>query len=189
MDNTWIIYTSDHGEMLGDHRCSHKGVFYESSLNIPLIIRPPKGMKGWQSKALTDQLDVVESMMEIAEAPCLEGEFRSSLVSKVLDGPDAPEAQIGKDAVFSEVYLFSMVRDDKFKMTINTVSREPLEFYDMEQDPKELRNLVEDPSYEQIRSKLMDEYLSGLLDKLDQAKVKVYQDTLAADPHLGGWKS
>ena len=39
MDNTWIIYTSDHGEMLGDHRLVQKVVFYEGSLNIPLIIR------------------------------------------------------------------------------------------------------------------------------------------------------
>jgi len=189
MDNTWIIYTSDHGEMLGDHRLSHKGVFYEGALNIPLIIRPPGGNKGWKSQALTDQLDVVESMLDIAGAAPLDGGYRSSLIPKVMDGPDAPGAQEGKDTVFSEVYLYSMVRNDKFKMAVNTVTREPLELYDMEQDPRELRNLVEDSAYEQVRSELMDGYLNGLLDHLDQSKVKIYQDTLAADPHLGGWKS
>ena len=43
-----------------------------------------------------------------------------------------------------------MVRNDKFKMAVNTVTREPLELYDMEQDPRELRNLIEDSAYDQV---------------------------------------
>ena len=35
MDNTWVVYTSDHGEMLGDHRLCQKVVFYEGALNVP----------------------------------------------------------------------------------------------------------------------------------------------------------
>ena len=189
MDNTWIIYSSDHGEMLGDHRCRHKSVFYEGALNIPLCIRPPGGTDGWQSRALTDQLDLVETMTEIAGAETLEGgEYRSSLVDKVLNGPNAPGAQEGKEVVFSEVELSSMVRDDRYKMNVDTLTREPLELYDMDEDPKELNNLVEDPAYQEMRSRLMNNHLNGLLDKLDKTKVKIYQDTLAADPARGGWK-
>ena len=76
MDNTWIIYTSDHGKMLGDHRCNHKSVFYEGALTIPLCIRPPAGTDGWQARGLTDQLDLVETMLDIADAETLDGRSR-----------------------------------------------------------------------------------------------------------------
>ena len=40
LENTWIIYSSDHGEMAGDHRLSHKGVFYDMAVRVPLVVRP-----------------------------------------------------------------------------------------------------------------------------------------------------
>ena len=44
LDNTWIIYTADHGEMMGDHWMLWKMLFYEQSATVPLIVRPPAGM-------------------------------------------------------------------------------------------------------------------------------------------------
>jgi arylsulfatase A-like enzyme len=43
IENTWIIFTSDHGEMLGDHGLGSKSVFFEGSAHVPLIVRPPGG--------------------------------------------------------------------------------------------------------------------------------------------------
>ncbi|MFW9882736.1 MAG: sulfatase, partial [Candidatus Thorarchaeota archaeon] len=68
LDNTWIIYNSDHGEMLGDHFMSHKLVFYEGAIHVPLIIRPPGGINGWFCKGLTDHLDITTSLLNIAGA-------------------------------------------------------------------------------------------------------------------------
>ncbi len=188
MDNTWIVYTSDHGEMLGDHRLSHKSVFYEGALNIPLIIRPPKGEKGWKTKGLTDHMDIVESLLDIADAAPMEAGHGASLIPKIKAGPDTPDAQKGKEVVFSEVGRFSMVRNERYKMTVDVTTRNPVELYDMEQDPDELRNLVEDPAYDKVRTELFDDHLSGLLDNLNEEKFKEFQDTLAANPNLGGWK-
>ena len=187
MDNTWIIYTSDHGEMLGDHHCSHKSVFYESALHIPLLIRPPGGTKGWRSSALTDQFDLVDTMLEIAEAPVLQdaAEYRTSLVSKVMDGEGASEAQKGKDVLFSEVRLFSMVRNDRYKLSVDSVTREPTELYDMVEDPREVHNRVEDPELAHVRTELLEKHLGGLLDTLNEDKLKTYQDALADNPNRG----
>ena len=139
LDNTWIIYTSDHGEMLGDHRCRNKALFYEGALNVPLCIRPPGGVAGWRSGALTDHLDVVETMLDIAGAETLDGsEYRSSLCEKVLSERNASDAERGKHVAFSEVRLFSMVRDDRYKLAVDSLTREPLELYDMSLDPNEL---------------------------------------------------
>ena len=42
LENTWIIYTSDHGEMGGDHGMMSKCVLYESAVRVPLLVRPPR---------------------------------------------------------------------------------------------------------------------------------------------------
>ena len=190
LDDTWVIYTSDHGEMLGDHRCRNKALFYEGALTVPLCIRPPGGVTGWRTSALTDHLDVVETMLEIVDAATLDGEeLRSSLVSKIANGAAAEDAHVGKDVAFSEVRLFSMVRSDQYKLTVDSLTREPLELYDMASDPEELKNLVDDPALEGVRKDLIEGHLNGLLDRLDHEKVQKYQSTLKTNPNRGGWRA
>ena len=176
MDNTWIIYTSDHGESLGDHRLSHKMVFYESSINVPCIIRPPDKVKGWKNRGLTDHLDVAATLIDIAGARPLDGSDGRSLLPQVEAGSEAPGAQQGKKVVFSEVNGFSMVLSERYKMAIDSRTRQPAELYDMVNDPNELRNLVNDPSLEKVRRELFDEHLSQLLSHFDEAKFKVFEE-------------
>lgn len=74
--------------MLGDHGCRNKALFYEAALRVPLVIRPPGGVAGEHSTALTDHLDLVLTMLEIAGADSLFGkDYRTSLVDKTLEGP------------------------------------------------------------------------------------------------------
>lgn len=176
LDNTWIVYTSDHGEMLGDHRLNHKMAFYEGALNIPCIIRPPGGIKGWRSAALTDQLDVAASLLDIASARPLEGSDGRSLIPQVKASLDDPAAQQGKEVIFSEIMGYSMVRDERYKMAVNSRTRQAVELYDMVNDPNELRNLAEDPSLEKVRNDLLEKHLNRLLGHLDEEKLKVYED-------------
>ncbi len=146
MDDTWIIYTSDHGEMLGEHRLQQKAVFYESAINVPLIVRPPGGTGKWKAEGLTNHLDTGATLLDAAGADPIEDSPGNSLIPKILAGPDAPDAHRGEDVVFSEVGELrpccSMARDEQYKMTMDTSSKQPLELYDMVNDPRELRNLV-----------------------------------------------
>jgi len=167
LDNTWIIYNSDHGEMLGDHMMSHKIVFYEGALRIPCIFRPPGGTNGWESQGLTDHLDIAASLIDIAGAKPLEGSDGQSLIPKINEGRNGKKAQEGKDAVFSEVHGFSMVRTPRYKMAVKSNSRRPVELYDLKNDPSELINLVKDPKYKSIRQELMERYLNRLLAHMD----------------------
>lgn len=180
MDNTWIIYTSDHGEMLGDHRLQQKAVFYEGALNVPLIVRPPGGTRRWKADGLTDHIDVSATLLEAAGAKPLEDSPGNSLVPKILAGPDAAGAQKGKDVVFSEVGELgpycSMARDEQYKMTIDSSTRQPLELYDMVNDPRELRNLVNEPSLESLRKRFLDEHFGQLLASQDKEKLKIFQE-------------
>ncbi|MBL7174465.1 MAG: sulfatase-like hydrolase/transferase [Desulfobacteraceae bacterium] len=176
IDNTWIVYNSDHGEMLGDHRMSHKIVFYEGALRIPCIFRPPGGVQGWKSAALTDQIDIAASLIDIASARPLEGSDGRSLISQIQGGPEGPEAQKGKDVVFSEVYGFSMVSDERYKLTVQSETLRPVEMFDLENDPDELKNLVNDPSLESVRKELLDKHLRYLVNHMDEKKYKIFKD-------------
>jgi choline-sulfatase len=176
MENTWIVFSSDHGEMLGDHGLIAKKVFYEGALNIPLIIRPPGGIKGWQSNGLTDHLDIGATLLDVTGAvPYKESDGRS-LVPLISGGPEAPNAQVHKEAVLSEMGLppmaYSMVRTDRYKMSVNTMTRQPLDLYDMEEDPKELHNLVDNPSLKVVRDELLSGHLNRLLSRMNSSGLK-----------------
>ena len=164
-----MIYNSDHGEMLGDHMLYNKIVFYDASVRVPLILRPPGGSRGWQTGALTDVIDVVASVVDIADATPLQTDGQS-LVSQVQAGVDAEGAQRGKDAVISEVLGHTMVFDGRYKLGVESVSERPVELYDVEADPEELNNLVEDAGLESVRQDLIETHIGPLRDRFDRDK-------------------
>ena len=175
LDNTWIVYSTDHGENLGDHRLNQKVVFFESAIHIPLIIRPPGGVEGWQSSALTDLLDVVATFQEITGAKSLEKCEGISLLSKINAGPTGPEAQKGKDVIFSEVLGHSMVFDGRYKLAANAGNSELVELIDLKEDPQELSNKIDDPSLLEIRNTLFEKYLKPFLEKTDPKKLSEHE--------------
>ncbi len=165
LDNTWIIYNSDHGEMLGDHMMSHKIVFYEGALRIPCIFRPPGGIKGWKCNILTDHLDIAASLIDIAGAKTLNKSDGRTLIPQIEEGPNGHDVQRGKDAIFSEVHGFSMVRTKRYKLAVKSNNRRPSELYDLKEDPNELTNLVKEPSYNSVLQELLENYLNNLLER------------------------
>ena len=175
MDDTWIVYTSDHGEMLGDHRFCQKSLFYEGALNVPLIVRPPGGIRSWTARGLTDHFDISATLLDVADASHSGADYGISLRSKVESGPESADAQQGKGVVFSEVNLYSMARTERYKMTIDSLTRLPLDMYDMENDPNELRNLVDEPRLSGLRDRFLTDYFSHLLANLNEAQLRVYQ--------------
>ncbi|MDE0191011.1 MAG: hypothetical protein OXQ90_06610, partial [Gammaproteobacteria bacterium] len=77
---------------------------------------------------------------------------------------------------FSEVNLYSMARTERYKMTIDSLTRKPLELYDMGDDPQELFNLVDEPRLSGVRDRFLKDYFDHLLAKVNEAQLKVYQD-------------
>jgi choline-sulfatase len=172
MENTWIVYNSDHGDNLADHFLTQKVVFYESALKIPLIIRPPGGIPGWKSTALCDHLDVAASLIGMANGKPLEKSDGWSLVPQILAGEDSPRANEGKEVIFSEVVGYSMVFDGRYKLTVEAESQNPVEMFDLQKDTKELINCVNHPGYETVRQQLLENHLSKLRQRLDISALK-----------------
>ena len=198
-DNTWVIYHSDHGEMLGDHMLSHKLVFYESASRVPCIIRPPDNTDmavGWNSTALTDTLDVVATLIDIAGAEPLANADGQSLLPKITKGAQDPGANTGKEYVISEVIGFVMIKNEDYKLSVNlnkgnttgfwgvvTNSEkavDPVEMYDLQNDPDELRNVVADPKYDQARKELLAQLDAYFEKRLDKEKLQTYLNSTKA---------
>lgn len=160
LDNTWIVYGSDHGEMLGDHYLAQKGLFYESAVRVPLIIRPAGGIPGWRCNGLVDQLDVTATIQEIAGLDNGSEHGRSLVYESSADPLDL-DAQAGKDLVVSETWGFGMIFDGRFKLVLSAASARAVELYDLKEDPQEVINRVRDPAFKRIKRDLKKLYVSA----------------------------
>lgn len=169
LDNTAIIFWSDHGEMLCDKGRLHKTVFYEESVHVPLIIRPPKMENpGRVSKSIVSLVDIFPTLLDIAGCEPKEECFGRSLMPLFSD----LNATIN-DAVFSEIQTMmhhdghlkfrTMAFDGRFKMVVDNTGT-PLKLYDLAEDPEEAVNLVGKKETEETISHLRDLMLDWYLN-------------------------
>ncbi len=154
-DNTVVIFTSDHGDMLGDHGLVYKQCFYEQCVRAPLIVSSPRFKPG-RTEALVESIDLFNTICELAGAWPGEGRQGRSLVSLLADG-DA--RRVHRSSVFSENYFGRMVRHKDHKM-VYYPGKPYGELYDLRNDPLEQENLwdalKETPVAHQLRSHLLE---------------------------------
>lgn len=90
-DNTIVVLTADHGEMMGSHGLMAKHVWYEESIGVPFIIRWPEQIKPMQTDALLSTVDIMPTLLTIAglEIPrTVEGEDMTSVLTGSGEGPE-----------------------------------------------------------------------------------------------------
>ena len=87
-----------------------------------------------------------------------------------------------RNYAFSEVEsYYSMARDERYKMTVDSAGRVPVELYDMLEDPRELTNRVDDPGHKTVRERFLDEAFTEL--GFDDTNLDAFRDRLAAGPY------
>ncbi len=134
-DNTYVFYTSDHGEMLGDHGLYQKSVFYEPAVRVPLLAVGP-GIPQAESGALVEMSDLHPTLLELAGvSPRIPLDARS--LWPVLRDPAASH----RINTLSQLTSARCLRTDHYKL-IDNINDRP-ELYDLQEDPTEGRNLAE----------------------------------------------
>lgn len=151
LDNTWIVYTSDHGEMGGNHGLMSKCVMYEQAVRVPLIVRPPGGSAGRVVDALVEQFDVAATVREIAGAPDLPQGAGQSLLSCVRGGRPPDRA-----VSVSENWGFACFETAQYKLVIDEDALSPCQLFDLAEDPEEDHNLVAAPEVGAVLGELME---------------------------------
>jgi arylsulfatase A-like enzyme len=136
LDRTLIVYSSDHGEMLGDHSRWGKSIYYQPSVGIPLIVAGPVVRSGLVSDALVSLHDLTATFLEYAGcAPLPEMDSRS--LRPVLAG----ERSSHREIVCSGLDAWRMVFDGRYKLVEDDQAGTLL--FDLQEDPAELRNLAD----------------------------------------------
>ncbi|MYA88884.1 MAG: sulfatase-like hydrolase/transferase [Boseongicola sp. SB0662_bin_57] len=170
MNDTMIVFTSDHGDHLGDHWLADKGMFYESAVRIPLIIYDPRksadSMRGCAVDTLVESIDLFPTFAEATGGAVPRHRLEGESLLPILDG-DATDT--ARSAVFSEMdYAFietrsrlnlgvdratgRMVRTRHWKY-VHFDELEP-QLFDLNADPDEICDLGTDQAYAHVREEM-----------------------------------
>ncbi len=143
LENTLIVYASDHGEMLGDHGLMAKMCFYKSSVRIPMIIRPPGGCDGSVYEAPIQAFDMVATMLDAAGAEPMSCSSARSLIP-LLNGKDSKVRELAHSMIRMRPGLptWVAVSDGEHRLTYEKSTGECVELFDLTNDPEENDNLV-----------------------------------------------
>jgi choline-sulfatase len=137
LENTWIIWTSDHGEQLYDHGLFLKFCMYEESVHVPLTIAGP-GIPAGVETALVEHVDLFPTLCEVAGLDVPETCSGRSLLP-ILQSPGVVPPD-WRDRVYSQINDLEMVRSRDWKLV--TRAGKPVELYDLANDPGETNNRV-----------------------------------------------
>jgi arylsulfatase A-like enzyme len=130
LGSTLVVFSSDHGDHLGDHGLPFKETFYESSLMVPLIAMGPGIASGRRCSAQINWLDLHATFLSLAR------------------GEQDPYFQVA----FSELLGSAMVRTDRYKLVL--CDDGDGELYDLQEEPLEVHNHFGDPTLRDIREEL-----------------------------------
>jgi len=177
LESTLVIFTSDHGEMLGDHGRYLKGAyFYDPCVRVPLILFMPGVIApGRRSPALVELFDLAPTVLDACGVARPDGMQARSLWPMVTG--QAPLDR-HRDDVYCEFYnprpkhtgasSATMVRTERYKIVVDHTDSLG-ELYDMVADPGENRNLWDDPAYADVKAHLLKrvcDRMAGTVDPL-----------------------
>ncbi len=152
--NTVVVYTSDHGEMAGAHRMWTKHNMYEQSVRVPLIIRCPDRIDAGSAREhLVEQVDLFPTLAELCGLAVPRGIDGRSFAASLLG-----RRHVAREYAYSEYWFcrrvftaddrfvgkppILMVRTDRWKLNFLSWARS--ELFDLENDPGEFRNAIDD---------------------------------------------
>ena len=167
-DNTLIVYSTDHGDHLGERGLWWKHTLFEDSVKVPLILRWANVLPAGERRAqLVNLVDLASTMIDAMGAPPLpHAQGRSFLdVARNADAPwidetfaehvtDTTPAWTGGRSVQQR-----MVRQGRHKLIY--YHGEPPQLFDLDSDPHERRDLSGDPAHAEVREKLLARVLDG----------------------------
>lgn len=180
-DETVVTYTSDHGDLNGEHGMWWKDCFYEGSVGIPMIWAwPGKFRQGHRVRAVTSLLDVGPTLAELGGAnPLPERRGHSLLPFLYVDGNPSGWPNVA----FAETYAREqrparVIRSGRWKLNVYHGYDAP-QLFDMEADPGETKDLGRDPSFADVRRELLARVLDGWNGDWVEARCRLRSAELA----------
>lgn len=153
-DNTIVVFTSDHGFLLGEHHKWQKKHLFEQTTRVPFIISVPwlPAAHGAETEKFTELIDLYPTLTELAglDAPAV---LQGTSLVPLLKNPEAPQWK--KDSVLTfSVYDGASLRTKDWRFTQWGEGAENKELYDLNKDPGEFTNLAENPEYKSVTDEM-----------------------------------
>ncbi len=167
-ENTLIIYMGDNGFSFGEHGLIDKRHMYEESIRVPMLVRAPDLVEGGKKiKEMIQNIDIAPTILALAgiqKPEQMNGRsFLPLLAGKSVEG--------WRDRIFYEYYwehdfpqtpTTHGVRTDRYKYIRYQGVWDTNEFYDLQEDPEEMNNLIESPQHQEIIKELVTELYDWL---------------------------
>ncbi len=173
-DNTIIIFCSDHGDYLGDHGLIGKGTYYESSTKVPLIVRNPSMSEGIVHRGPATIMDITATLLH-----CAGCQVPDYMDSKPLADLGIPN-DVGRDRVFGFVTGGAMNYDGCWKLA--RYSNGYAALFNVDEDPGEQNNRIDDPECQDSRSRLDAELTTRIIESINAAHIEKAHQTSWEDP-------
>ncbi len=162
-DNTIVIFTADHGEMMGERGMWYKFNPYEWAVRVPLIISAPQALRGHVEKRGVSLLDLLPTFLDAAtdgNPPALIDPVDGHSLASLLHNDD-PDWQDDVMMEFTGEGIYSpclMLRKNGFKYVY--CEDDPGMLFDLDNDPKELNNLCGNSEYVSVEKDMLDDILN-----------------------------
>ncbi|MGB2820732.1 MAG: sulfatase-like hydrolase/transferase, partial [Phycisphaerae bacterium] len=150
LDNTLVIWSSDHGSALGNHNMLHKGTHFDTDARVPFVVRHPGMVKPGVRKGFSAHVDLLATLVSLAGGR-VPKEVEGKDLTGMLTDPDATVA----DFAVMECTLVTSIITDRWKMAFHHFNSEA-DLYDLRNDPKELKNLAGRAEYAAIEKALAE---------------------------------
>lgn len=158
LDDTIIMFTSDHGDMLGNHDMAAKRIFYESSANIPMILMAnkgnPKAPEGIVDDRLVGFADVMPTLLDLCDIPIPETVDGISMVGS--EKRDYLYGECGEDD-----HATRMIRTEQHKLIYYPTGNH-FQLFDLINDPHEMVDLAGDAEHAETLQELKELLLPEL---------------------------
>ena len=182
--DTVVIYTSDHGEMLGNHGFWAKSLMYEDSVAVPMIIAGQNIPVGVNSTpvSLTDMAATIETATIGSEKPA-SAPWQSRALQAFITRPEDDRFILSEYHDGGSPTGFFMIRQGDWKY-VYYAGAYPAQLFNLEQDPEETQDLGENPDYAEVRAKLHG-ILKQILDP-EAVNAEAFADQARLLEYLGG---
>lgn len=171
-ENTIVLFTADHGNMLGSHGLDDKQQPYEESIAIPGVLRFPRGVPaGRRVGNFLTHVDMGPTLLSLCRIP-VPREMQGTDISEALTGNGTSAPRSAYLQLFAPYHIPTVpfawrgVRNERYMYARS--QHGPWLLFDLERDPYELRNLVDDPSSRAIRDR-MERELAQWMERTEDA--------------------
>ncbi len=181
MEDTMIVFTSDHGDYQGDHWLGEKELFHEQSVRVPMIIYDPSDYanktRGTKEQRFVEAIDLLPTFLDVVESPVSKHRLEGNSLIPLLKGENTKD---WKEFVFSEIdYAFNearkilnigasdarafMIRNSDWKY-IYYKEFDP-QLFDLKNDPDEFNDLGKSEKHSKIREEMKELLLKRIIDR------------------------